>query len=230
MKKIFFSISFAIVVAATVLPALGQKNRNVSDESGRTVGRAERKLDNLSFRVVLTTEWFTERDGDAFNKSIETFTAEQPARYQYITENGDKRIETVTVESKTFRRVNDGDWESVAVSPFKRSGDASTVARFGEFEGGAFFPLGATRLIGRETIDGLSVTHYEVSKVLADSTPNGITREETIHVWLNGEGFIVRKVTEQTMFADKRFMRSVANYSYDDIRIEEPILPVRENK
>lgn len=68
---------------------------------------------------------------------------------------------------------------------------------------------------------------YEVRTALSDSTPDGITRVDTTQFWINNAGLIVRKVIEQDFAGDRRFMRSVANYSYKNIRIEEPTLPVR---
>ncbi len=230
MKKFYISAAFfAVVALGSTVPAIAQKSKVIGDEAVAAAGLAERKLDNVAFRVVLTTEWFAERDGEAFNRSVETFTAVQPDRFQSISEVNGTRIETIVVEGRTFRRTNDDEWESVATPPIKRAGSQSTTLRFGAFEGGAVFPAGNGKFVARGTIDGQEVTQYETRKVLADSTPGGSARVETSQVWINNDGLIVRKVTEQQTTGEPRFMRSVALYMYDNIKVEEPILPVREN-
>lgn len=229
MKKIYISAAFFAVFATVAsAPAFGQKAVMTSDEVGRVTGKAERKLDNASFRVVLTTEWFTERDGTSFNKITETFATLNPDRFQIISETGGNRIETLVVKDKTFRRTNDDDWESVAVSPVRVAGSDAAAARFGDLAGGAFEPKGIGKFVSRGTIDGLEVSMYETKTIQADSTKGGMTRTETTQSWIDTEGRLVRKITEQEIAGDdKRFMRSVANYSYTDIRIEEPIIPVK---
>jgi hypothetical protein len=60
-------------------------------------GKAERRLDNMSFRMTMKTEWFTQRDGDIFTESLETFATSQPDRYHTISETGGNRVETIVV-------------------------------------------------------------------------------------------------------------------------------------
>lgn len=228
MKKIYISAAFfAVFTIGSSAPAFGQKAAPTSDEVGRITGKAERKLDNLSFRVVLTTEWFNERDGEPFSKITETFATINPARFQIISETGGTRIETLVVNDKTFRRTNEEDWESVATSPVRRAGSEASAAKFGELAGGAFDPAGTSKFVSRGTIDGQEVSMYENVSVRSDGKKDGVTRTETTQYWINNDGLLVRKIVEQVTAGDKRFMRSVANYSYTDIRIEEPIIPIK---
>ena len=228
MKKIYISAAFFAVFATVAsVPAFGQKAKQTSDEVGTITGKAERKLDNASFRVVLTTEWFTERDGTSFNKITETFATINPDRFQIISETGGTRVETLVVADKTFRRTNEEDWESVATSPARKAGSEASVARFGELAGGAVYPIGNSKFVSRGTIDGQEVSMYEARAVQSDNSKEGMTRTETTQFWINNGGQIVRKIIEQDIAGDKRFMRSVANYSYTDIRIEEPIMPIK---
>lgn len=228
MKKIYISAAFfAVFAIGSSAPAFGQKAAPTSDEVGRLTGRAERKLDNASFRVVFTTEWFTERDGTPFSKITETFATINPDRFQLISETGGTRIETLVVNDKTFRRTNEEDWESVANSPVKKAGSVESAVRFGELAGGAFDPTGTSKFVSRGTIDGQEVSMYENVSVRSDGKKDGVTRTETTQFWVNNDGMLVRKVIEQETAGDKRFMRSVANYSYTDIRIEEPIIPIK---
>lgn len=231
MKKIYISAAFfAVFAIGSAAPAYAQKALPTSDEVGRVTGKAERKLDDASFRVVLTTEWYTERDGSLFNKITETYAAIQPDRYQTISETGGTRIETLVVGEKTFRRTNEEDWESVARSPIRKAGSEAAVAMFGELAGGAFHPAGIGTFVAKGTIDGQEVSMYEVRTVRSDSSKDGMTRTETTQFWINSDGHLVRKITEQEIAGDKRFMRSVANYSYTDISIEEPLMPVKSEK
>lgn len=218
-----------------LVPVLGaavhaQTKDSPSDEAVKSTGKAERRLDNISFRMTLKTEWFSERDGDLFNESLETYETSVPDRYHSISENGSNRVETIIIGEKTYRRINDNDWESVAVPPLRKAGDASSVALFGELAGGARLPIGEGKFVAKGTIDGHEVTMYEVRTVRRDSTPEGGARTETKTYYIDNAGLIVRRVIEHEFAGDKRFMRSTANYSYGDIRIEEPITPVATRK
>ena len=228
MKKFYISAAFfAVFAIGSAAPAYGQKAVPTSDEVGTITGKAERKLDNASFRVVLTTEWFTERDGSSFNKISETFATINPDRFQIISETGGTRIETLVVDGKTFRRTNQDDWESVATSPATKAGNEASVAMFGGLAGGAVFPIGNSKFITKGTIDGQEVSMYETRAVQSDNAKDGMTRTEFTQFWINNSGHLVRKIVEQDIAGDKRFMRSTANYSYTDISIEEPIMPVK---
>ena len=148
-KKVFLTVVFAFFLIGSTLPVLAQKVKAPAGDPAATVGLADRKLDSASFRVVHTTEWFNRRDGDVTNRSVETFATAPTERYQYITENGSTRIETIVIEGTTYRRTNEEDWESVAVPPIKRAGSAEAVARFGAYEGGSHTSMGNGKLIAR---------------------------------------------------------------------------------
>ncbi len=227
MKKLYIAAVFiAVFVVGSSVSAVAQNAKAESDDIVRLAGRAERKLDNATFRVVLTTEWFTERDGEPFSKATETFAAVQPGKYQSITETGGTRIETIVSDGRTFRRTNEADWESVAVPPIKKAGNEAASAMFGDLAGGATVPAGTGKFISRGTIDGQEVSMYELRVTRSDNKKGGITRVDTTQYWINTQGLIVRKIIEQDIAGDKRFMRSIANYAYGDIDIDEPILPV----
>lgn len=225
IRAVFGVAVLFLLLTAAAVPTFSQKTKLPSEDIPAAVGIAERKLDSASFRVVHTTEWFDRRDGDVINRSVETFATVPTDRYQYITENGSTRIETIVIEGTTYRRTNDEDWESVAVPPIKKAGSYESAARFGAYEGGSHTPMGNGRLIARGTIDGQEVTQYEVRKVSADSTPDGMTRSEITNVWINREGLIVRKIVEHDMVGDTRFMRATSNYTYGDIQIAAPVIP-----
>jgi hypothetical protein len=207
--------------------AFGQKKGDASDEAARLTGKSERRLDSISFRMTLKTEWFAEQDGLVERESLETFATVQPNRYHSISETGSTRIETIVVGDKTFRRTNDSDWESVAVPPIRKFGDASTVAFFGELAGGAALPQGKGKFVAKGTIDGEEVSMYEVRTVRQDNTPERSVRTETTTYWINNDGLIVRRIIEHAFSGDKRVMRSTADYTYTDISVDEPILPAK---
>lgn len=224
-RAVFCIAGFLFLIFVAVAPAFSQKAKSPADDAAAIVGIAERKLDNAAFRVVLTTEWFDRRDGETINRSIETFATALTDKYHYITENGSTRIETIVIEGITYRRTNDDDWESVANPPIKKAGSPEAAARFGAYEGGSHTPMGNGKLIARGTIDGQEVTQYEIRKVSADSTPDGMTRSEITSVWINRAGLIVRKIVEHDMVGDTRFMRATSNYTYGDIQIAAPVIP-----
>ncbi len=228
MKKSYITFVFLVVFALGLVgTATAQQRGLTSSEIVTITSLAERKLGSISYQTTLTTEWFTERDGELTSRDTYFFATVQPERYHWIMENAANKIETVVVDGRTFRRVKDADWESVAVSPAIKSGNAQTVARFGELNGGSFQPAGTGKFIARGTIDGLEVTQYETRNTLRDSTAKGKTRVDTTQYWIDNEGLIVRKIIEQDMPDDKRFMRSVSTYEYNDIKIVEPIIPTK---
>lgn len=222
--KKFSAVVFAVFMIGSAMPLLAQKSQAPGDDAAGIAGIAERKLDHESFKVVMTTEWFDRKGGQVTRRYVETF-AQAPDKYQTITEIGSSRIETIVIDDKTYRKNNDEDWESVAVAPIKKAGSPEAAARFGAYEGGSHIPVGNGKLVARGTIDGQEVTQYEIRKVLADSTPDGITRVETTNVWINGSGLIVRKITEHETSGQNLFMRSTSSYSYGDIRIVAPEVP-----
>lgn len=229
-RNVIALVLLTVISLVLSTAAFAQQKASESDQIVTVTGKAERRLDSISFRMTLKTEWFTERDGDIFTEALETFVKAEPDRYQSISQAGQTRVETVVVGNKTFRRTDDADWASVAVATIRKSGDESTAARFGELAGGAFFPVGSGKLIDKGTIDGVEVSMYEVRNVLQDRTTERGSRTETKTYWINNDGLIVRRVIEHEFQGDKRLMRSTANYSYIGIRVEEPILPVTAKK
>lgn len=227
MKKFFAGSISLIALAAFAMPAAAQEDKAASDQVVVTAGRAERRLDNMPFRMVLTTEWFTAREGERMTRSVETFAMIPDDRYHWITEVNSTRIETITVGRKTFRRTDGSDWESVATSPASKAGANAPAGLFGDLAGGAILPKGVGRFVARGTIDGQEVTMYELKEQLADRIEGGTSRMNTTQYWINNDGLIVRRIIEQDIKGDRRFMRTTANYTYSDIRIEEPILPIR---
>lgn len=195
-----------------------------SDEAVRTTRKAERRLDNMPFRVTLRTEWFTERDGEVFRESVETFTAARPDRYHLIDETGGNRTETIVVADRTFRRINDSDWESVAVPPIKKAGSAEAVAMFGDLAG-ASISNGAGKFVTKGVLGAVEVSLYEVMQIRRDRTDEASGRTELTRYYINNDGLMVRRVIEHEFFGDKRFMRSTADYAYENIRVDEPTIP-----
>jgi hypothetical protein len=222
------AISLFLVCAGVgvwVGDASAQTKKKDSDEAVRSTGIAERRLDNMAFRMTLRTEWFTERDGEVFRETVETFTAAPPDRYQHINEDRGNRTETIVVADRTFRRINDSDWESVAVPSIKKVGSPETVAMFGELAGGAVLPRGTGKFVTKGTIGAVEVSLYEVLQVRKDRTEDGGGRTELTRYYINSDGLIVRRVIEHEFTGDTRFMRSTADYTYENIRIEEPTIP-----
>lgn len=234
MKRSLFSLG--LVLAAVSMAGVNaaaqvrESKESASEQAVRTTGKAERRLDNISFRITLKTEWFAERDGEVFKESQESLTVESPDRYQSINESGEGRTETIVIAGKSFRRINDGDWESVAVPPIRKAGDPNFAARFGDLAGGASRPVGEGKLVARGTLEGQEVSMYEVRNVRRDSTPEGSSRTESATYWINNDGLIVRRIVEHEFANDPRIMRSTANYTYSNISIDEPILPVTAKK
>ena len=227
MKKFYIASVFVFLSAiGGSSTAFGQKGEPTSDDIVILAGKSERRLDNASYRGVMTVEWFNQRGGDVFTASRETFVAAQPDRFQWISENGATRIETIVIGEDMYRRTGDGDWETVATSRARR-GDPSAARFFGDLAGGAKFPTGTGKFVSRGTIDGQDVWMYELRNDRMDTKTGEIVRTDTTQYWINKDGMIVRKIIDQDFAGEKRFCRSTTNYVYGDIRVDEPTVPVK---
>ncbi len=229
MKKFYIVPVFVLLSLGFIFTASAQKRELTSDEVILMANDAERRLDGIAYKAVMTTEWFTERNGDLSIKDVYSLETLPTGRHHWTLEGQSGRVESIVVDGKNFHRVDDKPWELLAQphttnSPNKSGTGVPSVIP-------AFSTAGRVgKFVNRVTVNDQNVSVYEVKTKGTGRAADKTARTETVYYFIREDGLLASKIVEIDVIADKRFMQSVTNYFYGaEFRIDEPDISTDNN-
>lgn len=216
----FFSIG---VILAAVSSAEAQKREMPYKEAEKIISASRRMGYDVANRQTYTEEKRLAA-GAEFKPTRKTVTEEIPSKSNRTfttTWSDDGRKETyefIYVEGKTYRRTNDGEWEtkptdlSTLVAP---SVDADSEP--GQTTEQAWF-------IEEVTENGRKLKVYETRNSYTYIEKRArVTYVATVRTWIRDDGLTIRRVSENTVVGKPHITKGVWEFEYDNIEIKAPI-------
>jgi hypothetical protein len=225
MKNIHAILFFLnILIIGSVTTASAQQAKVASLDVINTIYKAERQLDTISFRSMMTTEWFTERDGDLLNRDTHYFAVEVPGRYHWIAESPKKKVEEIVIGENYYKRVDNKTWEVMERAPVLRSGVDYFGGKYGPDAPGPATIGREGKIVRTSTLEGRSVTIYQIRHDAVDPKTGASIRTEVGEYWLSAEGLLLQRVLEQEFPNEKRFARIVTSFEYGSVKVDGPVV------